>query len=77
MHGLMDEEIGAALPNEAAVRDSRFRSERTPHGCRPLWLTPREAETLLVLCTASPVSGGPGEQDLFVKLGDFFRSNRF
>jgi len=41
---------------------------------RPLWLTQREAESLLVLCVASPVSAGAVEQDLFQKLGDFFRS---
>ena len=74
MHGLMNEELEAMMPVEAAVRDSRYHADTSGGGCKPLWLTQREAESLLVLCAASPVSAGPGEQDLFLKLGEFFRS---
>ncbi len=73
MHGMMNEEMGAPITTEAVVRDNRNRTDDR-QGCKPLWLTQREAESLLVLCAASPVSVGACEQDLFVKLGDFFRS---
>ena len=42
---------------------------------KPLWLTAREAESLLVLCAASPVSAGPCELVLFTKLSRYFRSH--
>ena len=74
MHGFMYEELDGLLSTEESVRDNRYSTDRSMYGCRPLWLTPREAEALLVLCAASPVSVGPGEQDLFIKLGDFFRT---
>ncbi len=74
MHGLIDEEMGTRITVEAVARENRFRAEDRTMGCRALWLTPREAESLLVLCVASPVSAGPAEQYLFQKLGDFFRS---
>ena len=76
MNGLMNEEIGALITAEAVVRENCYRADGANQGCKPLWLTRREAESLLVLCAASPVSVGPGEQDLFMKLGDFFRSTR-
>ncbi len=75
MHGLMDEAMGMPITAEAIVRENRFRADDRTMGCRALWLTPREAESLLVLCVASPVSAGPTEQDLFQKLGDYFRSH--
>lgn len=74
MHGVMTENLGA-LTIKSAVCDYRGRSEDTGPGCKPLWLTQREAEALLVLCAASPISAGPGEQELFVKLGDYFRAH--
>ena len=75
MHGLKNEEVGALSVTEAIVRENRSRADDRAVGCRALWLTSREAEALLVLCAASPVSAGPGEQYLFQKLGDFFRSH--
>jgi hypothetical protein len=41
-----------------------------------LWLSPPEAESLLMLSVASPVTVGPVEQDHFMKLGEFIRSYR-
>ena len=75
MHGLMTETLDTAMTCGTAVCDTRYRNNEGGQGTKPLWLTPREAESLLVLCAASPVSAGPGEQDLFQKLGDFFRSH--
>lgn len=74
MHGLMNESLGGEIITSAICNDNYRGNEH--RGCKPLWLTPREAEALLVLCAASPVSAGPGEQDLFVKLGDYFRLHR-
>jgi hypothetical protein len=37
----------------------------------PLWLTAKEAETLAMLIFSSPLTGGPQEDDLFRRLGDF------
>lgn len=71
----MSDDVGALVCTEAVVHETRHRDDEPAHGCKPLWLTPREAESLLVLCAVSPVSVGPLEQDLFVKLGDFFRSH--
>lgn len=75
MHGLRDRGLSALLTAEAVVRDNRLRPDDTRRGCRPLWLTPSEAEALLVLCVASPATAGPGEQDLFAKLGNYFHRN--
>ena len=76
MHGLVEDEGSLILSSEAALRDDRYRIVPPKQACRPLWLTPREAESLLVLCVASPVTAGPVEQDLFMKLGEFFHSCR-
>ena len=76
MHGLLEDESGLIVSSEAVVQDNRYRLEGLRQTCKPLWLTPREAESLLVLCVASPVTAGPVEQDLFMKLGEFFRSYR-
>jgi len=75
MHGLIDDSVDM-LVQSAVVQDARYGSEGVNFGAKPLWLTPREAESLLMLCAASPVSAGPGEQDLFLKLGDYFRLHR-
>ena len=75
MHGLKNEEVGALSVTEVIVHENRSRADDRAVGCKALWLTPREAESLLVLCVASPVSAGPTEQDLFQKLGDYFRSH--
>lgn len=40
----------------------------------PLWLTEKEAETLLTLCAASPVSGGEVESEVFARLGELLRA---
>jgi hypothetical protein len=37
----------------------------------PLWLTAKEAETLAMLICSAPLTGGPQEDDLFRRLGDF------
>ena len=74
MHGLMTETLDTAMTRGTAVCDTRYRNNEGGQGTKALWLTAREAESLLVLCAASPVSAGPAEQDLFQKLGDFFRS---
>ena len=75
MHGLTKEEVGTLSVTEAIVRETRSRADDAKLNCEPLWLTLREAESLLVLCIASPVSVGPTEQELFLKLGDYFRSH--
>jgi hypothetical protein len=76
MQLLIEEEAYDATPVRAVVREQEINREDRDPRCEPLWLTFHEAETLLVLCAASPVSAGPGEHDLFMKLGDFFRSSR-
>ncbi|HLJ53594.1 MAG TPA: hypothetical protein VKT77_01070 [Chthonomonadaceae bacterium] len=73
MHGILDEASSTDVVSASAICENRFRSNDDRMGCRPLWLTPREAEALLLLCTVSPVSGGHGEPELFRKLGDYFR----
>ena len=75
MQLIIDEEYDRA-PVSAVVREHEISRGDPVLLCEPLWLTLHEAEALLVLCAASPVSAGPDEHDLFMKLGDFFRSCR-
>lgn len=66
----------SAPPNEAALLLSNelpvLRAEHPPQ--LPLWLTEKEAELLLALCAASPVSGGDTEREIFVRLGEVLRA---
>ena len=62
-----------------ALSGGRFDKRRKTHqqaqpAERPLWLTEEEAQTLAVLCSASPGSGGGVEQALFEKLGTYLRA---
>ena len=45
-----------------------------PAPALPLWLTEREAETLVSLCLTSLADAGEAEHPLFTKLGDFLRA---
>ena len=76
MNGLMDRPVEVTRAVATRVGDDLLRTDDFQFRCKPLWLTPREAEALLVLCVASPINGGSGEQELFAKLGDFFRLHR-
>ena len=72
MVGWMSAAVPKRMTTETVVSENRRKAEDPRKGCTPLWLTQREAESLLVLCASAPVGAGPAEQDLFVKLGDFF-----
>jgi hypothetical protein len=72
----IDEPIGSLLSAEAVVNEVRGRNENSTLDCRPLWLTQGEAESLLMLCVASPIAAGASEHELFMKLGDLYRSYR-
>jgi len=66
-------------PSATAPSRGRFGRRRKTHqraqpAERPLWLTEQEAQTLAVLCSASPWSGGWTEQTLFEKLGSYLRA---
>ena len=47
MHGLTKEEVGTLSVTEAIVRETRSRADDAKLNCEPLWLTLREAESLL------------------------------
>jgi len=70
----MNEEMGAPITTEAVVRENRYRSDDRRQACRPLWAdAARGGIAAGALCRLA-VSAGAVEQDLFQKLGDFFRS---
>ena len=72
---LVKEGERGAWRGEAVVMEMWSQSglELSETACKPLWLTPVEAEALLVLCVISPASGGACEQELFGKLSAYIR----